>query len=139
MTPAQFRKLALSMPDAHEEPHFDRASFRIGTKIFATMLEKDATAMVRVSPLEELMLLLEGQPEVFFSFGGWTTKNCSLGIRLAKADAALLRELMIGSWAYSAPKTLVAKHHPELVASSKPAKKKTPKTKAKAKAKAKKR
>jgi hypothetical protein len=108
MSPAAFRKLALSFPEAHEEPHFDRASFRVGKKIFAT-LAKDGTAMVRVAPPSELMLLLEGQPEVFFSFGGWTTKNGSLGVHLAAVDPALMRELLEGSWAHVAPAKKEAK------------------------------
>ena len=37
MTPAAFRKLALSMPGAHKAPHFERTSFRVGKRIFATM------------------------------------------------------------------------------------------------------
>ena len=37
MTPKAFQKLALSFDEAHEEPHFERTSFRVGKKIFATM------------------------------------------------------------------------------------------------------
>ena len=37
MTPAALRPFALSLPEAHEAPHFERASFRVGKKIFATL------------------------------------------------------------------------------------------------------
>jgi len=30
------RRLALALPEAHEAPHFDLTSFRVGSKIFAT-------------------------------------------------------------------------------------------------------
>jgi len=116
MTPAAFRKLALSLPEAHEEPHFDRASFRVGKKIFAT-LAKDGTAMVRVAPPSELQMLLAGQPEVFFSFGGWTERNGSLGVRLAAVDPALMRELLEGSWRYVAPKSVISSESPSRPAS----------------------
>ena len=33
-----FRQMALSLKDATEEPHFDKASFRANKKIFATYL-----------------------------------------------------------------------------------------------------
>jgi hypothetical protein len=37
MSPAALRKLALSLPGSYEEPHFDRASFRVNKRIFETM------------------------------------------------------------------------------------------------------
>lgn len=35
-----FRKLAMSFPNATELPHFEKTSFRINKKIFATFDEK---------------------------------------------------------------------------------------------------
>jgi hypothetical protein len=99
MTGNAFRKLALSLPEAHEAPHFERASFRVGKKIFATLTADGREAMVRVLPPERLFSLLSGRPDVFFDFGGWTVRHGSLGIRLAKVDAALMRELVVDSWA----------------------------------------
>ena len=37
MTQDDIRALALSLPLAEEHPHFDRASFRVKGKIFATL------------------------------------------------------------------------------------------------------
>ncbi len=37
VTPARARKLALSLDNASEAPHFDRAAFRTPRKIFATL------------------------------------------------------------------------------------------------------
>ena len=34
---AAFRKIALSLPDAAEAPHFERAAFLVEGKIFATL------------------------------------------------------------------------------------------------------
>ncbi len=36
-----FRKLAMSFPETTEEPHFEKTSFRIKKKIFATFDEKN--------------------------------------------------------------------------------------------------
>lgn len=104
MTADDFRAMALAFPDAHEAPHFDRTSFRIGKKIFATMAADGSNGMVRVAPIERLEAIMESHPEAFFSFGGWTTKNGALGVHLAAVDPALLRELMAGSYEHSAPK-----------------------------------
>jgi hypothetical protein len=103
MTPAALRKFALSLPEAHESPHFERASFRVGTKIFATMTADGKEAMVRVAPGRVHDLLTE-YPEVFFSYGGWTVRNGSLGVRLAKVGVALMKALVMDSWRHVAPK-----------------------------------
>jgi hypothetical protein len=108
MTAAAFRKLALSLPEATEAPHFERASFRVGKKIFATMTAAGDEVMVRVAPRSKLYALLKQQPELFFSYGGWTERNGSCGVRLAKADAAQLRELVVASWRHVAGKRLQA-------------------------------
>ena len=104
MTGAAFRKLALSLPEATEAPHFARVSFRVGKKIFATMTAAGDEAMVRVAPRQKLYGLMKSQPDVFFSYGGWTERNGSLGIHLAKLDATLARELVLDSWRHVAPK-----------------------------------
>jgi hypothetical protein len=108
MTAAAFRALALSLPEASEAPHFARVSFRVGKKIFATMVPDGSEAMVRVAPRAALYALLKTQPDVFFSHGGWTERNGSLGVRLAKVAAAEMRRLVIGSWRHVAPKRALA-------------------------------
>jgi hypothetical protein len=108
MTGAAFRKLALSLPEASEQPHFDRASFRIGKKIFATMTASGQEAMIRVAPRPKLYALMKAQPDVFFSYGGWTERNGAVGVRLPKIAAAELEPLVVASWRSVAGKRLVA-------------------------------
>jgi len=108
MTPDAFRKVALSLPEAHEEPHFERTSFRVKKKIFATMTPDGKEVMVRVAPPELVRSLLSSHGDVFFSYGGWTVRNGSLGVRLAKASAKMLEALVVESWRHSAPKRTVA-------------------------------
>jgi hypothetical protein len=98
MTEAQFRKAALSLPGVTESPHFERTSFRAGTKIFATMTRAGDEAMVRVRPRDKLDALLQGKPEIFFSYGGWTDRFGSLGIRLRAAPVALVTQLVRDSY-----------------------------------------
>ena len=114
MTPKQLERVALSLPEATESPHFERRSFRVGTKIFATMTSDGSEAMVRVAPREKVEALLSAHPKVFFSYGGWTERNGSVGVRLAKVDAALMRELVVDSWKRVAPKRALAVHQASL-------------------------
>jgi hypothetical protein len=112
MTAKTFRALALSLPEAHEEPHFDRTSFRVAKKIFATLTRTGDEAMVRVAPRQRLYSLLKEHPRAFFSHGGWTERNGALGVKLAHVDEALLRELVIDSWRGVAPKRALAAFTP---------------------------
>jgi hypothetical protein len=108
MTAKAFRALALALPEAREEPHFERASFRVGKKIFATLTADGSEAMVRVTPRTRLYALLKTQPEVFFSYGGWTERNGSVGVHLKRVDAAQMQELVTESWRLVAPKRVLA-------------------------------
>jgi hypothetical protein len=108
MTPKALQRFALSLPDAHEEPHFERTSFRVGKKIFATMTPDGEEAMVKVPAPDGVQVLLSMSPDVFFSHGTWTTRNGALGVRLAKVNATLMQELLMDAWKLVAPKRAVA-------------------------------
>lgn len=108
MSPEALRKLALSLPEAHEAPHFERTSFRVGKKIFATMTGDGREAMVKLASLDDVEDLLASQPAVFFSYGTWTTRNGALGVRLAKVTPTMMRQLVTGAWKSIAPKRALA-------------------------------
>jgi hypothetical protein len=104
MTPAALRKFALSLPEASEQPHFERTSFRVGSKIFATMTADGTEAMVRVVPPERLEALIAGFPGVFFDYGGWTARMGALGVKLREVEPGLMRELVTRSHELVAPR-----------------------------------
>ena len=105
MSPEAFRALALSLTGSHEEPHFERTSFRVGKKIFATMSAGPdaADAMIPVKPVERCLALLASDPETFIDHGGWTRRFGSLGVRLGRVRTrprvALIEELAREAWA----------------------------------------
>jgi hypothetical protein len=104
MTPEALRRLALALPEAHEEPHFERTSFRVGKKIFATMTADGREAMTKLPVADDAEALIASAPEVFFSYGTWTTKNGALGVRLARVPAATMKRLVTEAWSAIAPK-----------------------------------
>ena len=79
MTTEQFRQLAMSLPDTIENPHFDRAAFKVIKKrIFATMHEKSETVNLKLSPLDQSVFCSFGQGAVYpvpnkWGLQGWTT------------------------------------------------------------------
>ena len=53
MTDDDFRKIALSLPEAIESAHMGHPDFRVGGKIFATLMPEDGWGMVKLTPDEQ--------------------------------------------------------------------------------------
>lgn len=47
------QRLALSLPEATEEPHFEKTSFRVKKKIFATYDAKNNRACIKLSAIDQ--------------------------------------------------------------------------------------
>jgi hypothetical protein len=101
VTPARFRKFALSLPDAEERPHFDRVAFRTKRKTFCTL--GGGTVNVSIQPADRREGLMESFPEVFLSLGGWTRAFGHVAVVLAKVDEELLRQLVTEAYQESLP------------------------------------
>ncbi len=72
-----FQQLALSFPDAEQEPHFHLVSFRFRKKIFATYREKEQWAMLKL-PLPEQSVFCAFDHAVFFPVpGSWGAKGAT--------------------------------------------------------------
>ncbi len=101
----EFRAIALALPEAVEEPHLERPSFRVRKRIFATLRPGEGLAVLKLSRAAQ-DALVAATPQTFsrtpWADQGWTSVN------LRRADAAELRELVAEAWAEVAPKRLVA-------------------------------
>ena len=53
MTINDLRTLALSFPEASEEPHFEKISFRVRKKIFATYDQNTNQATIKLSEIDQ--------------------------------------------------------------------------------------
>ncbi len=101
------RKLALSLPEAEEQPHFDKPSFRVRGKIFATLSAPDARVTLKLSPADQMALTtLNGEAiravEGYWGRSGWTE------VKLDRTRAEELKGLLLQSWRQVAPKRLIA-------------------------------
>jgi YjbR protein len=86
MTPAAFRKLALTLDGASESAHGGHPDFRAGGKVFATMGYPDNSwAMVKLTPDQQEMLCA-AEPAMFQPVkGGWGLRGAT-NLKLAAAD-----------------------------------------------------
>ena len=106
MTGTDFRRIALSMPEAVEGAHFGNADFRVDGKIFATLaLEKDGFGVLLLSP-EEQAGMVEDAPEVFSPVpGGWGRQG-STRVSLAKVSPEILEAAVRTAWRKRSAKRL---------------------------------
>ena len=102
------RKFALSLPDTTEEPHFEKSSFRVHGKIFATVPTGSKHLHMHVDADERRALLAE-DPEVFEPIGrGKTPASDWIRVNLAGADRRQICELLEEAWRRKAPKRVLA-------------------------------
>ena len=102
-----FRRLALSLPEAVESAHLGRPDFRVGGRIFATLWTKERRAVVLLSP-EEQAMLLAAEPAIFAAVpGGWGRRGATFIVLEAVDETTLTSALRI-AWARRAPKRLLA-------------------------------
>ena len=106
MTAQEFRKLALSLPEASEASHMGHPDFRVGGKIFATLgYPTNAWGMIALTP-EQQELFVGAQPRTFSPVkGGWGRKGATQ-VRLRTAGKGAVREAMSVAWRNRAPKRL---------------------------------
>jgi len=98
------RRIALSMPEAHEEPHFHMASFRVGKRIFCTLHDPEPRIMLKLDPEDQANLsdgvAIEPVP------GGWGRKGSTF-VWFERLEPERLPDLMRTAWARVAPKRLL--------------------------------
>ncbi|MDO8631437.1 MAG: MmcQ/YjbR family DNA-binding protein, partial [Phycisphaerales bacterium] len=95
MTIAEFRRIALSMPQATENAHMGLPDFRVKGKIFATLFSRDGDdwGMVKLKP-DQQRRFVEANPGVFEPIkGGWGLRGATQ-VRLAAVNKKTLRDAM---------------------------------------------
>lgn len=106
MNEQDVRSVALSLPEAIEQPHFDSASFRIRGRIFATIPAPGDRLHVFV-PEPDVREAVAEQPSYCEELW-WGKKLSGLRIFLPDADSSLVNELIIEAWRFKAPRRMVA-------------------------------
>ena len=112
MTPADFRRIALSLDGAEEGSHMGAADFRVGGRIFATLAsQKDGYGNLMLTP-ELQAEFIEGLPEVFLPIhGGWGRMGMT-HIRLAEANEDVLAGALRAAWKLRVEKNAGTKKKP---------------------------
>jgi hypothetical protein len=97
------RRLALGLPEATEEDHHGRPSFRVANRIFATLWTPHA---LNVMAGEELIrAAVERSPESC-SEVHWGRRLAAVRIDLRAADPGTVEDLLYAAWSRRAPRRL---------------------------------
>ena len=103
LTPDEARGLALSLPDAVEQDHHGRPSFRVGGKIFATLWSDEKMNVM----LDEggILTALDRNPDACEEVW-WGKRLAAVAVLLPRVERSLLAELLEDAWEGKAPRRL---------------------------------
>ena len=105
-TAQDFRRMALSLPEATEGAHGGHPDFRIANKVFASLgVPDEAWGMVKLLP-EQQEVMLEAEPKMFAPAAGAWGRRGYTHVRLAAVDRATLLSALTMAWRNTAPKRL---------------------------------
>lgn len=98
MNANDFRRIALSLPDAEESSHMGQPDFRVGGHIFATLASAKQGYGNLMLTLEQQEAFVEEMPEVFLPIpGGWGRMGMT-HIRLEAASEDVLHGALHTAW-----------------------------------------
>ena len=107
MKVSDFRRIALSLPEAVEGAHFGNADFRVGGKIFATLsLAKQGYGVLLLTP-EQQAGMVEDEPKIFSPIPNAWGKQGATRIHLANVSRDILKAALQTAWRRKAPKRLL--------------------------------
>ena len=101
---AQARQLALALPEAIEQDHHGRPSFRVAGKIFATLWDQDHMNVMLDEP--GILTAVQSRPDACAEVW-WGKRRAAVSVRLESVDSDWLAELLADAWERKAPKRLL--------------------------------
>src|SRR5437763_8443633 len=98
MTPADFRRIALSLEGVEEYSHAGLPAFRVGGRKFASLASQAQGYGNLMLTLEQQAAFVEDAPEIFLPIpGGWGRMGHT-HIRLAAAPEDMMRGALRTAW-----------------------------------------
>jgi predicted DNA-binding protein (MmcQ/YjbR family) len=99
------RKIIQDFPEASEEPHFEKISFRVRKKIFATYNHEEKRISVKLSPNDQDLFTSTDKTIIFPVPNKWGKLGWTL-IDIRKIKTALLKEALVAAFCEVAPSGL---------------------------------
>ncbi len=88
-----FRQMALSFPETVEQPHFEKASFRVKKKIFATVSEETGIAVLKLSLIDQSVFCAFDTTIIYPIPNAWGKQGWTK-VELKKVKKAMLKDAL---------------------------------------------
>lgn len=102
-----FRHMALSFEEATEEPHFEKVSFRIRKKIFATLDLDKKTAVLKLNEDLQAQFSETNENVIYPVKGAWGKQGWTV-MELASIDKATAQQALKEAYCTVAPRSLTS-------------------------------
>lgn len=99
------RKLALSFPETKEEAHFEKTSFRVKGKIFATYDDENKLTCIKLSEIDQDVFSAVDRTIIYPVDNKWGKKGWTL-IVMPKIRKNLFADAVKAAYCVVAPKRL---------------------------------
>lgn len=101
----KFRQVALSFPETTEEPHFEKTSFRVKRKIFATYNAIKNEACIKLSEIDQDVFSLVNREAIYQVPNKWGKQGWTF-VKLDLVNIELLADALTTAYCVVAPKKL---------------------------------
>lgn len=107
-----FSEMALSFDEAVETPHFEKKSFRVHDKIFATLDTKNFKAVFKLSEVDQSVFSDFDPSAIYPAAGGWGKQGWTIfEIKFVKEE--MIKDALTLSYCNVAPSKLSKKYSTE--------------------------
>jgi predicted DNA-binding protein (MmcQ/YjbR family) len=93
VTITTFKQLALSFADVEEQPHFEKSSFRVKKKIFATHAPDSHIICVKLSEIDQSVFCAFDKTIIYPVDNKWGKQGWTL-VDLKKVKKTMLKDLL---------------------------------------------
>jgi hypothetical protein len=106
ITEAQFKKIALSFPEAHEKSSYGYPAIFIAKKFFTRLRKEDDSIVLIVGSIDEREMMIESDPSTFHITQHYRDYPSVL-VRIGRINEKTLRAMLERRWRAIAPKKLI--------------------------------
>lgn len=101
----KLRELALSFPEVTEEPHFEKTSFRVNKKIFATYDSRENRACLKLSETDQYIFSAADKGVIYPVPNKWGKQGATF-VDMKNVKLKLFTDALTKSYCQVAPKKL---------------------------------
>lgn len=109
VSPEQFSILAKSFDQVVTSPHFEKESFRIRKKIFATLDVKNQVATVKLTAIDQSVFCAFDKTIIYPVEGAWGKQGWTL-VNLKEIRKSMLQDLLTRAYCTVAPSKLAQQY-----------------------------